>query len=145
MASCILVYTWKMDYYRIFVHYFFRTFAYHWIFVYKCILGYPWNLVYTWIFVYNWIYVYRTYFFQIPSFLFFTEIECTVNNILSGFMYSSLHLKNWLLPNFRLLFFQIFWIPLNFRLPVYFRLPLKFGLHLNFRLQLNLCLQNICL
>ena len=83
--------------------------------------------------------------FQIPSFLFFTEIECTVNNIRSGFMYSSLHLKNWLLPNFRLLFFQIFWIPLNFRLPVYFRLPLKFGLHLNFCLQLNLCLQNIYL
>ena len=36
-ASCILVYTWKMDYYQIFVYCFFRTSAYHWIFVYKCI------------------------------------------------------------------------------------------------------------
>ena len=62
-----------------------------------------------------------------------------------GFMYISLNLKNGLLPNFCLLFFQNFCIPLNFRLQVYFRLPLKFGLHLNFRLQLNLCLQNIYL
>ena len=60
-----------------------------------------------------------------------------------GFMYISLHLKNGLLPNFRLLFFQNFCIPLNFCLQVYFRLPLKFGLHLNFCLQLTLCLQNI--
>ena len=60
-------------------------------------------------------------------------------------MYISLHLKNGLLPDFRLPFFQNFCIPLNFRLQVYFRLPLKFSLHLNFRLQMNLCLQNIYL